>query len=230
MNYKKVYDQIIDRANNRVLEGYIETHHIIPKCLGGTNDIENLVNLTAKEHFLCHLLLIKIYPNSHKLKYAAWAMCKQKKIGTRNYKVSARQYANLKEQLFQIPMPIETRLKISNALRGRKGKPHLKETKEKLSEYTKYQFANGMSIDTKNKISSTLASKYKSGELTPWNKDIPMSNEAKKKASSKLKGIPSIKKGIPLSIEQKEKMSIAIKLAWQKRKNKSYEENIILHK
>jgi len=56
MNYQKIYDQIIERAKNRKLEGYKEKHHIIPKCLGGPDNKENLVELTAREHFLCHLL------------------------------------------------------------------------------------------------------------------------------------------------------------------------------
>ena len=54
MNYEKIYNQIIERAKNRVLEGYGEKHHIIPKCMGGKNNLDNLVNLTAREHFLSH--------------------------------------------------------------------------------------------------------------------------------------------------------------------------------
>ena len=52
MNYQKIYNQIIERAKNRQLEGYKEKHHIIPRCLNGNNDKENLVKLTAREHFL----------------------------------------------------------------------------------------------------------------------------------------------------------------------------------
>lgn len=230
MNYEKIYNQIISRASNRILSGYKERHHIIPRCMGGSDNKENLVDLTAKEHFICHLLLTEIYPDSIKLKYASWAMCKQRKNGTRNYIVSSRQYAKLKEQAFQTPMSLETRLKISQALRGRKGHSQSEETKEKLRNYSLSQFSEGLPEMTKTKISNTLRSKYNSSELTPWNKGIPMSIEAKKKTSEKLKGKPSNKKGIPLTIEQKEKMSIAIKLAWQKRKNKSYEESTILYK
>ena len=64
MNYKKHYDLLIERSKTRVLEGYVEKHHIIPKCLGGTDDKGNLAILTPEEHFLAHQLLIKIYPNS----------------------------------------------------------------------------------------------------------------------------------------------------------------------
>ena len=74
MDYKRIYNQLIERAKTRTLEGYKEKHHIIPKCLGGNNSKENLVELTAREHFLCHLLLIEIYPRNIELIYAVSMM------------------------------------------------------------------------------------------------------------------------------------------------------------
>lgn len=80
MNYNKIYNKIIDYRKINVPTGYTETHHIIPKCVGGTNDKTNLIKLTAKEHFICHLLLTKMYPNnsaeSNKLIHAFLLMCK----------------------------------------------------------------------------------------------------------------------------------------------------------
>jgi hypothetical protein len=58
--YSSWYYNIINRAQSRTLEGYVERHHIIPKCLGGTNEQSNLVALTAKEHYICHRLLIRM--------------------------------------------------------------------------------------------------------------------------------------------------------------------------
>jgi 5-methylcytosine-specific restriction endonuclease McrA len=52
--YTNWYNSIIDSARNRILEGYSENHHIIPKSLGGSNDKSNIVALTAREHFICH--------------------------------------------------------------------------------------------------------------------------------------------------------------------------------
>ena len=62
--YTKVYYQIINRALSRTYkkvknDGY-QTHHIIPKCIGGTDLVDNLVILNYKEHRVCHCLLIKI--------------------------------------------------------------------------------------------------------------------------------------------------------------------------
>ena len=61
MNYRKLYESIIEKRKFDIPSGYVEEHHIIPRSLGGTDDKSNLVKLTAKEHFICHLLLTKIY-------------------------------------------------------------------------------------------------------------------------------------------------------------------------
>ena len=61
MNYKQIYDQIIENRKNNKVDCYTERHHIIPKSLGGIDDETNLVNLTAREHFVCHFLLTKMY-------------------------------------------------------------------------------------------------------------------------------------------------------------------------
>lgn len=75
MNYSKVYTDLIEKARKRTIECYTEMHHIIPRCMGGTDDRENLVALTAEEHYLAHQLLVKIYPKNPKLIYAANMMC-----------------------------------------------------------------------------------------------------------------------------------------------------------
>lgn len=62
MDYQKIYRLIVDRAKNRKIDGYVEKHHVIPRCLGGSNEKENIVGLSAREHFLCHCLLVKMYP------------------------------------------------------------------------------------------------------------------------------------------------------------------------
>jgi hypothetical protein len=74
MNYQKVYDQLISRAKNRYIDGYIENHHIIPKCMGGSDDPTNLVRLTPEEHYVAHQLLVKVYPKNEALIRAAIMM------------------------------------------------------------------------------------------------------------------------------------------------------------
>lgn len=84
MDYQRHYDNLIQTRENRILtEGeYYEKHHIIPKCLGGTNDITNLVVLTAREHYIAHWLLAKIHSTIPGLYFAFYQMSKvNKKIG-----------------------------------------------------------------------------------------------------------------------------------------------------
>ena len=72
MNYLRIYEEIINKAKNNIREGYMEKHHIIPKCMGGKDDNDNLVLLTAREHYICHWLLAKYYKTSSL--YHAFAM------------------------------------------------------------------------------------------------------------------------------------------------------------
>ena len=92
MNLELIYKNICNRGQIRVFDKsvYTEKHHIIPVCMGGDNKKNNLTKLTAKEHFICHKILCKLYPSSEKLRYAFWAMCNQKT--NRDYRVSCRDY------------------------------------------------------------------------------------------------------------------------------------------
>ena len=74
MDYKKHYDLLVTRAKNRVIEGYVEKHHIIPKCIGGLDTTDNIAILTPEEHFLAHQLLVKLHPGNRDLIYAAQLM------------------------------------------------------------------------------------------------------------------------------------------------------------
>jgi hypothetical protein len=97
--YSKCYYSIINRAKSRILlpNTYVEKHHIIPKSFGGSNLADNLVKLTAREHFICHLLLPKMTSGKLKTKmvYACWRLCTTNKTG---YKINSNTYARLKTE------------------------------------------------------------------------------------------------------------------------------------
>lgn len=167
MNYENIYDQIISRAKSEFrrkgLDIYYEKHHIIPRCIGGSNDDTNLVLLTAREHFIAHKLLCEIYPNNKKLHYALWRMMNpQNKNHIRTYNISNIEYERRKhiqqqyvqklglqnknrlissEQKHKISKSLkgrtltdETKIKISKSLKGRTKVPMLEKTKEILSK------------------------------------------------------------------------------------------------
>lgn len=145
MNYQKVYDDIISnsQSQNRIKLKksnfdyvYYENHHILPKCLGGSNNKENLVLLTAREHFVCHKLLTYIYKGNRKI---TCAFHKMTYSNTNRCIKSSRDYTYARELLSLIPISEETCRKISKALKGKqtgkpspmKGKHHSNESKEK---------------------------------------------------------------------------------------------------
>lgn len=95
MNYLKAYERLIERARLRTLEGYGENHHILPRCMGGSDEKENIARLTGREHFVAHVLLVKIYPKEHKLIYAVNSMCRFNKKQERS---KNRMYGWLRER------------------------------------------------------------------------------------------------------------------------------------
>jgi hypothetical protein len=99
MLYIKVYNDIIERAKSRKLLEYTEKHHIIPKCMGGNDDKDNLVKLTFREHFICHRLLCKIYPNSYKLYYALSCMIRVSKTNLKRTEILTSRHFNLIKNL-----------------------------------------------------------------------------------------------------------------------------------
>ncbi len=175
MNYQKIYNQIIKRAQIRKLDEYIEKHHIIPKCLGGSNKKENIVELTAREHFLCHMLLCEIYPKEHKLKYALFLMAIGKqKIKNKHYKISSRVYERLKKEHSQILT----------------GKKHSKKTKQKMSESSK---GIKKSEETKKKMSESR--KGHPMYTNEWREKISQGNIGRKVSDDTKKILSERKKG-----------------------------------
>jgi len=150
MNYKKIYDSLILKAKklNRKKSKtfYLEQHHVIPKCLKPENTKENLVMLTAKEHFIAHKLLVEIYPDNSKLWYALSAMMHYKSKHTkRNYIISSREFDRVKK-IISIKKSIE-----------QTGKKHTEETKSKMRGVIR-------SEEYKIKLSNSLKGKSKSEE------------------------------------------------------------------
>ena len=93
--YSKIYFSITFNAKQRITEGYTELHHIIPQSMGGSNDKENLVELTAREHFICHWLLIKMTEGKDRSKmlYALNGMKAENRYQQRYHtKITARVY------------------------------------------------------------------------------------------------------------------------------------------
>ena len=190
--YTTWYTAITDRARTRKLEGYTERHHVIPKSLNGTDDKDNLVDLTAREHFICHWLLTKMYTGEAKSKmiYALNGMKRNGKF-TQRYEtlVTSRVYENLKKEFSivhsatmkgrdpwnrGIPITEEQREKNRIAATGKK------RSAEAIAKTVAKQTGIKRSQETKDKIRDALKGKLKG----------PMSEEGKRIRSESAKGIP----------------------------------------
>lgn len=128
--YQEFINDILETRGRFACEGYHERHHIKPRCLGGTNDEENLIDLYAGEHYEAHKLLAQENPHNQALNYA-WAMmatCVGSFSNKRDYKPSAEDYEKAKKiytdglsaRLKGVEFTEEHKEKISQALKGRK--------------------------------------------------------------------------------------------------------------
>jgi hypothetical protein len=93
--YSNIYYKIIAKAKYRVTDEYTEHHHIIPESMGGPTTAENMVHLTAREHFICHWLLVKMTEGKDRsdMLYALNGMRAENKHQKRyNTKITARVY------------------------------------------------------------------------------------------------------------------------------------------
>lgn len=175
--YTKYYTLLTNRAKGRTLTEYTERHHIIPQSLGGSDDKENLVDLTAREHFICHWLLIKMTEgeNRSKMLYALNGMRAENKYQQRySSAITSRVYERYR---------IEHAKTHSETMKGRtpvnKGKTMSAEQKALLRERAKANHASG-------KIYSPESQKKRLEKL----KGYRHSDETKQKQSLAAKGKP----------------------------------------
>jgi hypothetical protein len=189
MDYVKIYNNLMGRARDRVLDTYTETHHIIPRCMGGSDDMDNLVNLTYREHFIAHWLLYRIHPTNSKIAFAFTAMTMDKygnKLVEGQWTPSSRQLEELKIARIKArrgrPHTAETRKKISESNKGKK-----RTTQRTLSDITKERMSqsayNRWSNPSDNVISGIERMKMKKTGV----KRNPMSDDVKARISEGVK-------------------------------------------
>lgn len=130
--YRYYYYSIIDKAKSRKIStGYTEKHHIIPSSLGGNNKKENLVVLTAREHFVCHWLLTKMVEGKDKSKMwnALSCMMFREDKNQKRYKINSRTFERLRKQISE-----ERKGLYSGDKNGMYGKTHTEEARLKISK------------------------------------------------------------------------------------------------
>ncbi len=155
MDWSRHYDALMERARGRDLVGYSERHHVLPRCMGGTNAKENLVRLTAKEHFIAHKLLVRMKPEVRGLWLALVAMGRIPEFKARIF-ASEREAAAVSRRGFMHTDASRAKMSASAKARGRnspstefkndqkvwnsglsgwrKGYSHSEETRAKMTE------------------------------------------------------------------------------------------------
>lgn len=102
MTYQEFIDNILQiRGRFNCGNEYHECHHIVPKCMGGTNDEENLIDLFAREHFEAHRLLALENQDNDKLTYAWWNMCQCSGSSQKRVIVSPEEYEEARKAYVQ---------------------------------------------------------------------------------------------------------------------------------
>ena len=165
MKYTKVYNNLIKKGKLRKLDKsklnfYTEKHHIIPSCIGGNDDSDNLVLLTAREHFIAHWLLAKIHYNSPGLIYAWWSFYNfgEDSLG-RNLKLTSRGYQLVREKFSKIHSNTMKEMWKSNEYREKRSITlSLPEIRAKISES---QLEAQNKPEVKEKISKGVKAAFK---------------------------------------------------------------------
>ena len=162
LSYNEFIDNILQARGRYILDNqYKERHHVIPKCLGGTNEKENLIDLLPEEHYTAHKLLAQENPNNYKLQYAWWNMAQCKGSTKKRPTVTKEEYA----------LAREAKAKFSTGeLNPCYGRRHTEEEKLLMSKNHKDfsgknhpRYGKKLSEETKQKIS-----KSHTGKTCPW--------------------------------------------------------------
>jgi hypothetical protein len=154
--YTKWYLSIVKSAQLSNVVGYTERHHIIPKSIGGSNDKENIVKLTPKQHFICHRLLVKMTQGKdrQKMVYAFWIMSNKKRLNS----VTSNAYASAKNLIQEVMRDRHITNEFRQKCRNRQlGKKMLPQTREAL---LKSNFGKSLDDERKEKIKKSVKSWY----------------------------------------------------------------------
>ena len=190
MDYAKLYESLIEaRRIKGIPQGYKEVHHIVPRSFGGSDDPTNLVALTAREHFVAHRLLAKMYPDTGMVHAVYIMACSNRTM--KRFAVTSRVYEHLRSaHAYRVSTDEVAKMKKSLAGKGKKqsGNSWLSEdAKRNMSKpRTKVSSRTGRKFSTPEE----LAGITKMVEARKKNGSYDWTDERKLKQSERLKANP----------------------------------------
>lgn len=194
MNYVEEYISIINNAlkeNRNKKNGNYECHHILPKSLFPElkNDKLNHVLLTPYEHFLCHKLLVQIFP-SKQMNFALYCFTHRNNIN-----ISEEELSKLRNDFIDF---------IKGENNPFYGKTHSNETKKKMSEFAKKRALNETK-EQKDRRRCNHTGNRKGVKLTDEEKKVisERTKEGMKKIDTSICGVWRGKKRLDFSEKMK---------------------------
>lgn len=190
--YETWYQSLIKSRQNRVLSSdeYTEKHHIIPRSLGGSDTADNLITLTAREHFIAHLLLARIYSGNAGMKMVH--ALRRMLTGNNRYTPNSRTYSVIRK------LSMEKCSGMHNPMFGRTGESH--------PNFGKYD-----QIWTEE-LRQKVGASSKGRKWTPEQREKLVQSHKEKWADPEFKQkMSAVHRGRPKSEEHKEKIRQALK-------------------
>lgn len=152
MTYQEFINNIINtRGRFNCLNEYHERHHIIPKCMGGKDNEENLIDLYAKEHFIAHKLLAQENPNNTSLIQAYAIMAFTKNKDEKRYELTPEEYEEARKT-YSRSLKEKYKNKENHPCYGTHISEERKQLISKVNKGNKYCLGRKLSEETKKKI------------------------------------------------------------------------------
>lgn len=213
MNYDKIYNMLTENKQHRKKNSgaYYERHHIVPRCMGGTNEKSNLVLLTCREHFLAHWLLVKMYPKNFKLICAWNSFC----MGNNGLRVHSFHYDYARNRFIEaLKKNEERKLKNSKTVKDqrwvKKGDTCSRINKEKVPAYLHDGWVLG-----RIKFNRPTPSNETRSKMSRQMKGRKITDDHKSKISSIVKNRQWINDGIVSKHAPRDVAAILISEGWQ---------------
>lgn len=212
ITYEEFINNILNtRGRFACGDEYHERHHIVPKCLDGGDEKENLIDLFAREHFEAHRLLALENPDSDKLIYAWWCMSHVKGNANQElYILTSDEYEEARKKFVEILS--QQKSGTGNPMYGLKGEDNpnygVRRSAETIERIRKAAQKRSKNPEYIKRASESQKARFAKPDNIHPTRGKPQSDEAKRKNSESHKGKKQPKEVV-------EQMRVYMKKRWE---------------